>query len=556
MRRFAELFSRLDETNKTSAKKQALVDYFAAAPADDAAWAVRFLVGDRPKRAVATKTLTDAVCAAADIPTWLFDECYEQAGDLSETLALLLPGASSTPTPPSLTAFVETRLLPLKALDAEAAMASVRESWGMLEPQERLVFNKLLGGSFRVGVAKGVVVQALAAAADVDTATIAARLVGGIEATAAAFAALTAPASTTDTTDATTTTTTTDPAKPYPFFLASPIPGAHPESLGPPAAFVIEPKWDGIRAQLVVRDVDGEKRAWLWSRGEEEVSAAFPDVIAAARSLPAGTVLDGELLAWDVEDDVVRSFNDLQQRLNRKKPSAKLVTDTPVRLLTYDLLEEGGVDLRAQPIAERRRRLELLAPAHGFAISERLHADSWADLDARWQQSRSLGVEGFMLKAIDSPYRAGRVRGEWWKWKVAPLSVDCVLVYAQKGSGKRAGLYSDYTFAVWDRPASSSSEAAPRQLVTFAKAYSGLTDDELKKVDAFIKRNTTERFGPVRAVTPTIVVELGFEGINESTRHKSGFAVRFPRILRLRDDKAAEDADTVDDLRALLLPPT
>ncbi len=554
MRRFAELFQRLDETNKTSAKKQALVDYFNAAPPEDAAWAVAFLTGDRPKRVVPTKVLVDVVLARAQIPQWLFDECAEQVGDMSEALALLLPIDDTATAPPSLTTMIETRLLPLAKLDAADAAAAVEASWAMLDARERLVWNKLLGGSFRVGVAKGVVVQALAQVANLDTGVIAARLTGTVEKSAAGFKALVAKDGDVDAVAA------FDPARPYPFFLASPIPGAHPKELGAVDDFVIEQKWDGIRAQLVVRDLDGDKKIWLWSRGEEEVSAAFPDVVAAAQTLPVGTVLDGELLAWQrgVDDGGVRSFNDLQQRLNRKKPSAKLLEDIPCRLLAYDLLELDGVDLRPLPVSERRRRLEEVARTAGVLVSPLATSATWEGLDELWRNSRTHGAEGLMLKRKDSPYRAGRVRGDWWKWKVAPLSVDCVLVYAQKGSGRRAGLYSDYTFAVWNKPPpdlgsdDDGSDGEPRQLVTFAKAYSGLTDEELKKVDAFIKRHTTERFGPVRAVEPSIVVELGFEGIAESTRHKSGLAVRFPRILRLREDKTPADADSVDTLRALL----
>ncbi len=548
MRRFALLFQQLDETNKTSAKKQALVEYFNEAPPDDAAWAVAFLTGDRPKRVVPTRALVEAVCRRAQVPQWLFDECYEQVGDLSEALALLLPVNEATTDPPSLTTMIETRLLPLAKLDKEAAVAAVEESWAMLNAQQRLVWNKLLAGSFRVGVAKGVVVQALAHVANVDSGVIAARLTGDVVKSAAGFKALVARDGDVDNVAA------FDPARPYPFYLASPIPGAHPRELGALDDFVIEHKWDGIRAQLIVRDVDGAKAVWLWSRGEEEISAAFPDVVAAAKSLPSGTVLDGELLAWQrgIDDGGVRTFNDLQQRLNRKKPSAKVLEEIGCRLLAYDLLERDGVDLRALPMQERRRRLIEVARVSGVLVSPLAQATTWEGLDAIWRESRAHGVEGLMLKRIDSPYRAGRVRGEWWKWKVAPLSVDCVLVYAQKGSGKRAGLYSDYTFAVWNKPEDADVDSEPRKLVTFAKAYSGLSDVELKQVDAFIKRNTTERFGPVRAVEPSIVVELGFEGIAESPRHKSGIAVRFPRILRLRQDKLAADADTVDTLRALI----
>jgi DNA ligase-1 len=392
------------------------------------------------------------------------------------------------------------------------------------------VWNKLITGGFRVGVAQRLVTRALSSVSGLPDPVIAHRLMGEWQPSAVWYRALLAP----ETADA-------DVSRPYPFFLAHPLEG-DPAHLGDPAEWQAEWKWDGIRAQLIRR----AGQTFVWSRGEELINDGFPELTTLGAALPDGTVIDGEIVPY--RDGAVQPFAQLQRRIGRKQPSKKMLAEAPVALFAYDLLEAEGADLRELPLEERRRRLAHLYAAYRvqhavWQLSPIAMGKTWADLAAAREQSRERGAEGLMLKRRSSPYRVGRVRGDWWKWKVDPFSVDAVLIYAQRGSGKRASLYTDYTFGVWDGD----------QLVPFAKAYSGLTDAEIREVDAFIRRNTLEQFGPVRTVTPRLVFELGFEGIQRSARHKSGIAVRFPRILRWRRDKPPAEADTLETVRALIL---
>ncbi len=531
MKRFAALYDAIDATTATSEKVAALVAYFRDAPAHDAAWAVSFLVGRRPKRLVRAPDLRAWAAVAADIPAWLFEECYAQAGDLAETISLLVPELnthSDADHDHALAWWVTERLLPLAGLPAEAQRAALVQAWQQLGGSSRFVFNKLLTGAFRVGVSDGLVVRALAQVSGIDGDSIAHRLMGQWEPSAAWYAQLVS----TETTDA-------DWSRPYPFYLAYPL-DATLESLGAPQEWQLEWKWDGIRAQLVRR----RGRTFLWSRGDELLADRFPEVEASAEWLPDGTVIDGELLAW--RDGKPMPFSELQRRIGRKTVGKKLLADVPCHLLVYDCLEYEGTEIRERPMHERRVVAEslvsLLPGGAAMGMSPVLEIDSWqAAHDAR-ARSRTMTAEGLMLKRRSSPYGVGRKVGDWYKWKVTPLTVDAVLIYAQAGHGRRAGLYTDYTFAIWDGDA----------LVSFAKAYSGLTDAEIRDVDAFIRRNTLEKFGPVRTVKPELVFELAFEGIQRSTRHKSGIAVRFPRIVRWRRDKTAREADTLDTVKALL----
>ena len=527
MRRFAGLYDAIDATTATGGKIAALVSYFRDAPPADAAWAIAFLTGRRPKRLVRAPDLRMWAAESVNIPEWLFEECHAQAGDLAETISLLLP-ESERDTDDSFAWWVEERLLPLGAMPADAQRASLLDAWDRLSGTSRFLFNKLLTGSFRVGVSDGLVVRALAEASGLSKETIAHRLMGAWEPRADWFTSLVG----TETTDA-------DWSRPFPFYLAYPLEQT-PEALGDVSEWQIEWKWDGIRAQLVRR----RGRTFLWSRGEELLSGRFPEVETAAEWLPDGTVLDGELLAW--RDGGPLPFSELQRRIGRKTVGKKLLADVPCHLLVYDCLEADGVDLRERPIVMRRAAAEAIIarlPAGApVGTSPTLVANSWDDVASTRLGAREAVAEGLMLKRRSSPYGVGRRVGDWWKWKVQPLSVDAVLVYAQGGSGRRAGLFTDYTFAVWDGD----------KLVPFAKAYSGLTDVEIRKVDAFVRRNTLEKFGPVRTVKPELVFELAFEGIQLSTRHKSGIAVRFPRIARMRPDKPASEADSLDTVRALL----
>lgn len=546
MKDFAALYAALDATTSSLAKQAALQAYLRRAAPEDAAWAVYFLAGGKPRQIAPVKLLRLLAQEAAGLPEWLFEECYQAVGDLAETISLLLPDPDDSHEL-GLAQWVQDELLPLRGLPPEDLADRLRAQWRRLAPSERLVYFKLITGAFRVGVSRLQVTQALAAVSGVDAKRIAQRLMGythiGARPSGASYAALVAPVEEGQ-------HEIGAGGHPYPFFLAHPfnLPLAEFDAaLGPPQQWIVEWKWDGIRAQLVKRG----GQAWLWSRGEELVTERFPELAQMGQALPDGTVLDGEIVVW--RHDRVQPFAELQKRIGRKAVSARLMKDLPVVLLAYDILEWEGRDMRSRPQAQRRELLDDVVTQlqHPVLIaSPMLTGDGWAELARQREQARELGVEGLMLKQRDAAYGVGRTKesGVWWKWKIDPMSVDAVLIYAQRGHGRRASLYSDYTFAVWDLP----PEAAQRKLVPFAKAYSGLSDEEMARVDALIRRTTIESFGPVRSVTPTMVFELGFEGIARSTRHKSGIAVRFPRMLRWREDKPVEEADTLQTLAALL----
>ncbi|AIN58402.1 ATP-dependent DNA ligase [Pseudomonas soli] len=551
MRAFAELYARLDATTSSNAKLAALQDYLADAPPADAAWAVYFLAGGRPRQVVPTRVLRDLAIRLCGLPEWLFEESYQAVGDFAETLSLLLPESTQV-ADESLQWWLE-QLLPLRGLPPEELAPRLQALWTRLDRQSLMVSLKLLTGGFRVGVSKLLVTRALAALAGVDAKRVAQRMVGytdlAHQPTPQRYLALIAQESAEEHAQR--------GGQPYPFFLAHPLQEPLERFyavLGPPQQWLVEWKWDGIRAQLVKRD----GRAWLWSRGEELITERFPELAQLAAALPDGTVLDGELVIWKAPPDSdeqafgVQPFALLQQRIGRKTLGKKLLDELPAALLAYDLLEWQGEDWRSRSQDQRRAQLEALVGSIGDArlrLSPRVTGDDWQALARQREASRQLGVEGMMLKRRDSLYGVGRTRdlGLWWKWKIDPFSIDAVLIYAQRGHGRRASLYSDYTFAVWD-----DSAPGERVLVPFAKAYSGLTDEEMRKVDAIVRRTTVDKFGPVRSVTPTLVFELGFEGIALSKRHKSGIAVRFPRMLRWRTDKTIEQADTLATLQGLL----
>ena len=543
MKAFAELYANLDATTSSNAKLAALQAYFLQAPPEDAAWAVYFLSGGRPRQLVPTRLLRDMATEASGIEPWLFEESYQSVGDLAETISLLLPESTYT-SEDGLAVWLEEKLLPLRGLSPLDLAERLPALWAQLDQPSLMVCIKLITGSFRVGVSKLLVTRALAAMADLDSKRVAQRLVGYTDLsnrpTAEGYLKLIAAESSDEHAQR--------GGQPYPFFLAHGL--AQPVEqfdalLGSPAHWQVEWKWDGIRAQMVKR----EGRLWIWSRGEELVTERFPELHSLVSGLPDGTVIDGEIVVWK---DSVQPFALLQQRIGRKTLSKKVLDDAPVALLAYDLLEHQGDDWRNHPQAERRAQLEqVIAQCNQPVLqpSPLLTGATWQDLAQQREASRSLGVEGMMLKARDGLYGVGRTKdmGLWWKWKVDPFSVDAVLIYAQRGHGRRASLYSDYTFAVWDGPPGSD-----RTLVPFAKAYSGLTDEEMRKVDAIVRKTTVEKFGPVSSVTPSMVFELGFEGIALSKRHKSGIAVRFPRMLRWRQDKAVDEADNLATLQDLL----
>lgn len=534
MKAFADLFDRLDRTTSTNAKVDAMAAYFGSALPAEAAWALFLLSGRRMKRLIGPRKLGGWAMAEAAVPEWLMDECYAAVGDLAEVISLLVDQREPH-LERSLPEWVAA-LQGLRKVEEEEQRAEVTRWWRSLPRNERFLLNKLLTGALRVGVSKTLAIRALATATGIDRDVLQHRLSGRWAPTAEAWKALVDP-------DA-------DPeasaARPYPFYLASPL-EAPLESLGERAEWLVEWKWDGIRAQLVRRS--GE--AYLWSRGEELITERFPEIQEASAALPDGTVLDGELLAWDAEGARPLPFAKLQTRIGRKKLGPKILREAPAYFMAYDLLELDGQDQRQRAQAERRDSLErVVAALHEheglrarFGISARVEAESWEALSALHAESRARGVEGFMLKSASGPYRTGRRKGEWWKHKVEPFTLDCVLIYAQAGSGKRAGLFTDYTFAL---------RSTEHGLVPIAKAYSGLDDAEIRELDGWIRAHTLERFGPVRAVAPEHVFEIAFEDIRRSKRHKAGLAVRFPRIARWRRDKTPADADSIESALALL----
>jgi DNA ligase-1 len=595
MKAFTQLYTALDETTKTNQKIAALTDYFEHATPADAAWAIYFLTGRKPKQLVLTPKVVAWGIEYAGIPEWLFAECYDAVGDLAETIALLLPDKDQSTTE-SLTYWVEEKLLKLKQQPEVQQKELMLNAWQELDQSQRYIWNKLITGAFRVGVSQQLVIRALAMVSGIEASVIAHRMMGNWEPTAEFYAALIAP----DTQESSI-------SRPYPFYLAHPFEGEL-STLGSIEEWQVEWKWDGIRSQLIRR----AGQTFIWSRGEELITDRFPELVEMAASLPDGTAIDGEILPW--KEANVMPFAMLQQRIGRKVVSKKLLQDVPVILMAYDLLEFQNEDIRSLPLSTRREMLsrlicglplqpragnrqnieetgQLMLPIEAavqktktfyereesgdndsttgsnifcepdddrletkqvlatcqridtrFRLSTVVVEPAWEKLQETREQARELNVEGFMLKRLTSPYRVGRQRGDWWKWKVNPYTIDAVLIYAQRGSGKRASLYTDYTFGVWDGDA----------LVPIAKAYSGLTDDEIRQVDSFVRQNTIDKFGPVRTVRPHLVFELGFEGIQRSSRHKSGVAVRFPRMLRWRTDKPASEADSLDTLKDLL----
>ena len=528
MKRFAALFNAIDQSTKTTVKVAALADYFSAAPDDDRLWTIALFSGRRPKRAVTTTKLREWAAERAGIPLWLFEESYSIVGDLAETITLVLPPNPTQDDQP-LAAWIAA-LREIYTQDEEARKAFVLDAWATLGGTERFIFNKLITGGFRVGVSQKLMTRALSRATGKPEPELAHRLMGNWHPDDTTWHGLV------EAEDA-----SADASRPYPFYLAYGL-EAEPQELGDPQDWRAEWKWDGIRGQLILRD----GAYFVWSRGEELMTDRFPELARTVDFMPDGTVLDGELLVWPGGQPAPSSFNALQARIGRKTVPKKLLAEAPVVLHAYDLLEWQGQDIRSRPFAERRALLEQACAAlpddAPIRLSPQLTFPTWDALADQRATAREAQAEGVMLKRADSPYLAGRKKGDWWKWKLDPLTIDAVMIYAQSGSGRRANLFTDFTFAVWNG----------NDLVPFTKAYSGLTDAEFRKITAWVRKNTLERFGPVRKVTPHHVFEIAFEGIQRSTRHKSGVALRFPRMLRWRQDKPLQEANTLADLEEML----
>ena len=545
MKQFAQLIKTLDGTNKTNVKVQALSQYFKEASDQDKVWTIAILSHRRPPRPVNTTLLRTWAAELSHIPTWLFEESYHIVGDLAETIALVVPSTEKG-SKKSLTSFLQ-EMMALKQKTEAEKKEYLFQHWTILDYYERFVFNKLITGSFRIGVSQKLMTRALSKATGIEEDILAYKLMGNWEPNRISFHDLVLEEKESDYL-----------SKPYPFFLAYAVEDDVTD-LGQATQWSAEHKWDGIRSQTILRNDE----IFVWSRGEELVTDKYPEFEAFVGSIPNGTVLDGELLPYPKGE--IGTFKDLQTRIGRKNVSKSLLEKIPVKLKVYDILEWKGKDIRNKTYLERRHILEtFISETRNIGdaersrsdtsynelpllLSERMQFNSWEDVAKERELSREKHSEGLMLKRNDCTYQVGRKKGGWWKWKVDPLTIDAVLTYAMRGHGRRSNLFTDYTFALWNE-----NEEGEKELVTFAKAYSGLTDKEFRQVDAWIKKNTLERFGPVRSVTPQHVFEIAFEGIAPSKRHKSGVATRFPRILRWRKDKKIDEANSLDDLKALI----
>ncbi|MDB5196818.1 MAG: ATP-dependent ligase [Flaviaesturariibacter sp.] len=517
----------LGTTTKTNAKLDALVHYFSHADDKDKVWVIAIFSGRRPKRVVNSTQLATYCNELNDLPFWLFEESYHTVGDLAETIALLLPDAPAEQSSSEPLHYYIEQLKALEKQSEETRKFFIIESWSEMNFAERFVFNKLITGGFRIGVSQKLMVNELAKTVKVEPSVISQLFVGNWYPSTVQIDELLSEEG-----------NNSDWSKPYPFYLAYAI-EENFEKLGDPADWQVEWKWDGIRGQIIKRNDE----IFVWSRGEELMTEKFPEYHALQEVLPNGIAIDGEIIPSI--DGKPLPFALLQTRIGRKNVTKKQLGEAPISFFAYDLLEYEGEDWRTRPLDERRQKLEdVIASINHptLLLSPVVDFKTWDDLAELRGESREMGAEGFMIKQKASTYQVGRKRGDWWKWKIDPLTIDAVMIYAQKGAGRRSNLYTDYTFAVRDG----------EKLISFTKAYSGLTDKEFAQVDAFVKRNSIEKFGPVRTVKPELVFEIAFEGIAASNRHKSGVALRFPRMLRWRHDKTADEINTLDDLKKLL----
>ena len=530
---FSDLVTLLGASTKTLEKQEALISYFSLADDKDKVWVIALFSGRRPRRLVNSSLLPQWCIEIRNIPGWLFSECYGSVGDMAETIALLLPEATEENKQSSLSFYIE-KLVSLQKENELVKKEFITGCWRSMNKNELFVFNKLLTGNFRIGISQKQMVNALAKTVKLEPSVIAHRISGNWDPVTTSFDDLLSE-----------NAGIIDYSKPYPFYLAYAL-EENPETLGETNEWQAEWKWDGIRGEIIKRN----NELFVWSRGEELMTEKFPEYATLQQKLPEGIALDGEIISLtnasvSTNGFTILPFALLQTRIGRKNVTRKQLTESPVGFIAYDLLEFESEDFRNRTLEERRSILERIISDVNepvLRLSPIINFNNWEELAATRTASRSINAEGIMLKRKASIYQVGRKVGDWWKWKIDPLTIDAVMIYAQKGSGRRSTLYTDYTFAVKDED----------KLVPFTKAYSGLTDKEFAQVDAFVKRNSLEKFGPVRTVKPELVFEIAFEGIAASNRHKSGVALRFPCIKRWRKDKKADEINTLDDLKKML----
>lgn len=531
MQLFAKMFERIDQTTGTNEKVAAMAEYFSTAELEDKIWASLLLRGRVHRTPLTSHRMRAAFARLSQAPKWLLEECFSHVGDTAETLALLMNSGvlkvDTTPQERSLHVWMTEELVGLRTLDDAELDQRLLALWRSTKPEEWFLMNKLLTGAFRIGVSERLVLKALAQATGESESVWHQWLLGKSERDFEELKRVfrgEAPKRET--------------LQAVPFCLAAPLEVSFFET-EQPQNYLAEWKWDGIRAQIIKK----EDKVWIWSRGEDMITESFPEIKQMAASWPEDAILDGELLVWD--KDKPADFHVLQQRLGRKRLTLDILQSAPVTFMAYDFLHLNGEDLTQLPLSARRTHLERFVTEHPrerLILSPPVRFETWDELRRIQQSAREQAAEGLMLKNLNSPYISGRKRGVWWKFKVEPYTLDAVLLYAQAGTGKRSNLFTDYTFALWRED----------QLVPFAKAYSGLDNKEIEELDRWIRRNTKEKFGPVRSLKIEHVFEIAFEGIAPSTRHKSGIAVRFPRILRWRKDKLPKDADRLDDAWKLI----
>ena len=556
-RSFGNLINNLEQCNSTKKKINLISVFIKDIDPRDGSWILLLLMSSRQKRVITGRRLKDILQASFRMPSWLIDDCFAQVGDSAETISLLWPQLKSELTDANIECsevynklfnepkeskplhwWMETLLPAIKDATETTQNRLILKLWSDIADQDHYLTNKLITGGFRNGVSKGLVVKSIAKAYKLDESTVLERLMKPIEINNIWFQELTHPVS---------INRTDRGAIPYPFYLASPVEIEKIKET-PPADWRLEYKWDGIRGQLIKRDTG----AYLWSRGEELVNHVFPEIIEMAENLPDGTVLDGEILCWQKDVRKPMAFASLQRRLGRKTVNKKLLKECPTVFLAYDILEHKSIDIRAYNLRDRLKLLESVQLNYNhpcLVIDNEKEFAEWEELIQLRDRARLEGAEGLMIKKISSHYLSGRKRGYWWKYKHDPMTLDAVLIYAQAGTGKRANLFTDYTFALWDN---SNKNSKDRKLVTFAKAYSGLNNSELMELDKWIRTHTIERYGPTRVVEQKQIFEIAFEGVMESKRHKCGLAVRFPRIHRWRIDKPVMEADCIEQAQALL----
>ena len=526
MKNFAELYRKLDEANKTSAKVNALVEYFKSANPEDSIWTVCLLIGRKPKQVIPAGKLKEWSADLSRIPDWLFSESYRAVGDLIETITLLLPKVTGSTNKP-LHYWIEEILFPLKNKEESLKKEEMISIWNEMNKKERFVWNKLITGSFKTGVSEKLVVKALSIYSGIEEPVIYSRLVEKWKPTQHSFQQLISN----DLKDS-------EFCKPYPFCNAHRLEGSV-ELLGNVVDWQAEWQWDGVRAQFIKR----ESKIFIWSNVEGMLNEKLPELRDLEFILPDGTVVDAEIIAW--KEGRPLPLGELHKRIGRKNVTKKIIRDIPVVIIAFDLLELNGEDLREKPLIFRYKKLsELLNKISDIRlkISPRIEADTWEELKEKREESRSRFVQGLLLKRINSPYRVERIKGDWWIWKVDPFLINAVLINAHRGNGEEMNLYKDYTFGIW----------SGTELIPFTKTLSGLTYEEIKKIDLFVRENTIEKFGPVCTVKPELVFEIAFDEINKSNRHKSGFIVRSPRINRWRHDKMFKEADNLEIIKALI----